>query len=207
MTKILASICIIAFSLTFVTCRKEIPFEQTNPADTLFPRSYLPIYPGSWWTYRWLADSTTFTDNASGYELASINYDHYNSEKYYVPVWRNRNYFGYGFSNENGSQVFTKEVEETLGASWLHESHPGDPRFSNWRVYRRVDSVGLSISVDSVQYNDVIKIIEWESSSGTTANWDAFQYYYAKDVGLIRMDCLTCSGNIGYYLIDYYISN
>lgn len=199
---------IIFVALFGQSCRKELPFEQHTPPDTLFPRPYLPIYPGSWWTYRNASDSTTFTEYAGGYVLDRMSYNEYNSQEYYVPLWRGRTYFGYGFYNEGGAGCFTKELDPFSGTgSWLYEPNPGDPRFSYWNVWRKTDSTGLTLTIDSVIYTDVIKVVEYEISSGSTAQWDVFDYYYAKDVGLIRVDKVTIGLEPKYYLIDHFINH
>lgn len=194
--------------LAQVSCKKDLPFEQASPADTIFPRSYLPIYPGSWWTYKRVSDSSTFTDQATGYVLDRISYNQFSSAEYYVPQWRGHSYFGYGFYNQGGADYFTKELEEDTGrGSWLYEPHPGDPRYSYWNVMRKVDSAGLTMTIDSVVYTDVIKVIQYDVPSGTTSAYSSYIFYYAKDVGLIRKDITTFGLVTEYYLIDHFINN
>lgn len=200
------AIIITAFGLTSSSCRKETPYVADPSPDTLFPKPYLPIYPGSWWTYVYPYDNATFTDNAEGYVLDELHYGQYHSQKYYVPKWRGCSFFGYTFLNASASQIATSELMEEQWVQWVYVPNSGgDPRYNSYTIYREVDSIGITHAVNSVIYTDVIKVHERYDPSGTNPIAYHYYYYYAKDVGLIeKKDAI---GNTVYYLLAYHINN
>jgi hypothetical protein len=198
------------FALGLTSCRKEIPFDSNANADTLFPKPYLPLYPGSYWTY--ISSSDTFTESVGAYTIGSILDDFNHSQDYYVPTWKGRQYFGYGY--QRTSTAFTKELEEQDVGSWLVESYSnGDCTHGGcYNVTRWVDSTAMTVAVDTFIFSDVVRI--WERKLGV--NFGPYEnrfYYYAKDVGLVKCELITGGSypnwtvSTVYYVTDYFIND
>lgn len=197
-------IVVVAALLQFSSCRKELDFEQSEPFDTIFPKSYLPVYPGSWWTYYDSTSNSSFTDVAGAYELKSFNYDNHHSRQYYVPSWRNRFYFGYGF--QQNATFFTKELEETVASGWLYLPNTSTDCIHTpcTSISRKVEAVGLTVIIDTITYSNVIRVREDVHQSGYWYG-GIYYYYYAKDVGLIKKE--FSDHRVDYQLMAYDINH
>ncbi len=91
------------FAITFlsvmvISCKKEevINGSITQQYDTIFPQSYYPVNPGSWWNYQ-INDTGTVTSSVStGYQLHSyLNGNSQNSTSVYLPFLDGRPIYGY----------------------------------------------------------------------------------------------------------------
>lgn len=170
------------------SCKKNLPFDEDTPVDTLFPKAYYPIYPGSWWRYQRLSNATFYTETAGAYTEASISYNNYHSKPYIVPTMNGKPYFGYGVHRTFSSYhqpyiVFTHILSETQGELWDFQFDYIDPRVNGGTgIQRRTDSVGLTKNMDAGVFTDVIKILEFNGRPPYQRNY----YYFAKDVGLIE---------------------
>lgn len=171
------------------SCRKDLPYDESTAADTIYPKPYLPIYPGSYWEYRNVSDSSLFMDYAGNYVLAEASNGGYHSGNHYGPSWRNHTYLGYCFTSygENDSKRFIPELEEQAGNEWMYEGG-GYSGFNigGYYIWRYTDSTGLVKTVGDTTYTNVIKVVEEEHSSGYVSAYDAWYYYFARDVGLIE---------------------
>lgn len=195
-------------------CRKEMPYENTGQADTIFPKPYLPIYPNSFWQYRNTFDSTLFTDYAGAYQLTSGNEGNSHSKEYYGPTWHGHTYLGYNYttgSTYNNSQHFIAELKEDVSDEWMTiygSTDRYDHIGTTWEK-RMTDSTGLTKTVGDSTYTNVIKVVERQYSSLYMHSFGAWYYYYAKDVGLIEkgtIDRVTLQNTgVIYYLEHYHI--
>ena len=193
----------VLISVLFVAgCQKnEIPDPQN--ADTLFPKPYLPLYPGSWWEYRNVNDSSTFTKTAGPYVLAYAHYGNYTSKYFYTTTWDNDTLFGYG-ANLGYPGMFSVLLKEEISEKWQYGiDYGGYPSHGGASsINREVDSVGLTKIIGTDTFQNVIRVDEWSLGGGYYAGFYCY-YYFAKDVGLIEKG----RGSTKYYQIENYFIN
>jgi len=204
------------------SCKKEKPRSTTNPGapatpkppptDTIFPGSYLPAYPGSWWVMH---------EESGGAEIDTIrtmdtwqivdNYNYYA----YVPVYDHMALYEYYSVPWNGSSTswstFPFLIDSvSVGYTWTR----------SYLVYSEPMAVTL---VDSMQ---IIKMNDTLLSNGTVytdvIGVKFIQYvngyilhelnvkYYAKNIGLVRKEIIyhPAPGEAeGTWVLDNYFIN
>jgi hypothetical protein len=214
---------LVACKKKYIEVNETIPCTPTlNPvpsADTILPSDYMPAYPGSHWTlvYNYQNGSDTKTVNANGWIQATSYFPtslegcgYFNTKTSYIPsisggsplVWGNQ--ILYTFQSPNtptkplGITVFsTENIDTTLYLD-----------YQNWGTKKRkIKTYSLaSITVNNTTYQDVkmLSIIDW--NYGKYGDYIVYgcTYYYAKDVGLVRI--YNDFYQTTYNLTDYYIA-
>lgn len=155
--------------------------------DTLFPKPYLPVYPGSWWKYL-SEDADTLISSASDTYLT--DYYEYSaaavlSDSFYVPFLDNIPVWGYeahtGAVSHAGSYPFTIVLYDTIvGFNWQIAYWAGN---ENRRVILTRDTSVLLRT--GLAFDSVIIVKEYQSLPVYVPEW-WYKRYYAKNTGLIR---------------------
>ena len=205
----------IIFSLVFLlSCRKEhkdTPIVVTGPTyDTIFPGSYFPAYPHSYWIYR-SSEGTTVTYKTDSLYSLHTNYDRYqnpsDSSLYYAPVYNGRVVKGYLLSlatSDYHSSRWEVLIDNNLYVGKEFGSYYSWPANYN---YRKVLSIDTAVTVSSHVYDSVIILMEYSNPPGTWYRYS--KIYYAKHVGVIkRLDWhSTDSSFYEENLVDYRIGS
>ncbi len=180
----------------FYPCQKDQQ-DFSSPYDTIFPEPYLPVYPGSFWIYNGGAIeykvSDTYVLNSFVY---SVNGTLYGSKPCYVPIWKGLPVYkystptGYRSIEANGADKATTGfmndlLSFTVGDSALDSASLGN-HYWYWRAFHYIAAVNISIVSGGNMYDSVIVV---EKHMDFMFPWRKTNtYYYAKNVGLIRVD-------------------
>src|SRR4030095_5992968 len=98
-------LCFLAMIFFFSSCKKE---EDDHSYPTIYPLPYLPVYPGSDWTYLDDDGDTIIYKTESNYILHSYSSAKLygaETEPVYVPVWRGMPIYGYSTPAESQNNV------------------------------------------------------------------------------------------------------
>jgi hypothetical protein len=183
MTKYLLLILLFSFS-----CTKD---KIKPPPQTIYPLSYLPVYPGSSWKYINENNDTVVYSTETDYKLHSYKSNGSQTDPAYVPIWNGKPVYGYSTPQQITSPAFSDEyrrgltlvkyVSATEGENWTvyHEQYG-----SHWRVVIKIDT---SITIGSLHFDHVI-VVNDSSAAYAGPTFLIQTSYYARDVGLIRED-------------------
>lgn len=165
--------------------------------EHLYPLSYLPAYPGSYWKYIDSFGDTTESTVEGDYILDSIPGDipsyydvPHEGESYYVPVyddqflsksplWEYMLHFNY--STALGPAPFHKLVDEVtpVGGSWCYTCS----QYSG--LYPEVVARDTTVIVNGISYYPTIVIDFMGVASSYTQLWK--RYYFTKDIGIVMV--------------------
>lgn len=193
--------------IILASCKKESdsgPGPVPQGYDTIFPLSYFPVYPGSYWVY---VDSMLDTATIRTDSLYRLDH-YYTSDTFYVPIYEGTPIWGYeahtGPISHSGSYPLTRILSDTLpvGSSWVIHHWMGTG------ISRKIVARDTGIIVFGNKYEPTIIIEEYYSEGPPTYIWIA-RRYYTKDIGLIREDIYNSqdSATNTKLLIEYYIDN
>ncbi len=200
--------------ITINACKKDADVivtptpTPTHHFDTLFPLSYFPAYPASFWRYINSANDTVICKTDSSYKLDSYVYWGNPSDTFYVPYYNNVPIWGY--QSHSGSQY------NHFGPMWtlLSEGAVG----TNWQLYfdngngsaRMVVAKDSSVYVNGVYYYPtiVIKQYPYPPLMGGPNHWNGMTYY-TKDIGMVKQDTWNPSDSTitTLMLYDYHINH
>lgn len=190
--------------LFFVGCNND------DEAVYVVPKDYLPAYPQSFWDYsngqRVLVDKSY---QPHSYQEA-INSPAYTATKY-VPVINGHYLYEYSLYQNSTTYPLKPLLSESAGTSWIVNE------INNEKVYRAVISDTDAITISLLQesgskdtlFTDVLTVVEYLESNGAEV-WNTREYY-AKGVGLIRVD-MSDPSSAGVFviqkeLVNYFINN
>ena len=183
---------IVAVMSLFYGCDKYENDVYDGPYDTIFPGPYLPVYPGSYWTYNSGAVEYRTSDD---FLLHSFLYDEGNltfeSKPCFVPFWRGQPVYRYaspvGWSSDGYSfdYFMINILSEQTGDRWIDSAVGG--RHGSFQFYDSVVAVNVNAISGANNYDSVI-VVEHYSRYSQSITQKEGTYYYAKNVGLIRVD-------------------
>lgn len=175
------------------------------------PGKYLPIYPGSYWTYiNQLGDTVTSRVDSLYIRDSTDCNGGYCSRRGLVPVWGGSRMWKYGSSKTDlyGKRLLYDQLREaSVGTEWLATTVT---HYDTSLPYRKVTAVDTSLTVRGVQFDSVIVIHEYYTGF-LSGYWKA-DYYYAKKIGLIMSNYKVYDWNTNTYetgsreLISYSIN-
>ena len=193
--------------LFIVSCKKE----KQEAIQTIYPLPYLPVYPGSKWTYLNQNGDTLIQSTAPEYQLHQYQISYgYKTDNVYVPFWNGKPIYGY--STPDNDSPYGSPGETQIG--YLSEKKGeqfyvyGSNMGSSWRVVENIDT---NITVNSINYNNVIEVRKYyfpQWGAGAHNTHLSGISYYAKNIGLIKEDYYlydTLSGHID--MISYFINH
>lgn len=216
--RLLTAFSLLLLLTAFASCKRDKldDLMKNEKADTIFPKPYLPVYPGSWWKY---ADQNgdTVTHTAGAYERAHLSYggnftgNYFTGDKY-VPTWNGIHYFGYvrgeaaaGYPDYHAS---VEELRETTNTSWIYGGHCTDERYDCYTINRVTMQNDTSLILGTDTFLHVLHVREFAIASGTSPGAYVNDFYYAKDVGLIAKDVVGTSGTTRTLsLLSYHINH
>ena len=176
--KRLLFLSIVVFSFS---CQKE------EVPSVIYPKSYFPAYPGSYWVY---TDGETRTVEPDyclhSFQQGIVGPDF--SEEAYVPKMGQQYVYQYGITQNSVTYPLKQLLSEKLNDSWVIKD------WNNDKIKRKVVAINDTINIDQYPYTSdsvtfytpVIVVIEFSSLEGE-AHWRSKEYY-AKNIGLIRRD-------------------
>jgi hypothetical protein len=211
-------------TVTIFSCKddNDVPLVAETKAievfDTIYPGSYFPAYPGSYWVY-----DTNDTLKVSSEYKRVITYSGgvipSHDTAYMTELILN------GIFNKEDSTAYVRGYEISKSSFELGNygskfkrilSEISESKFSMY--YDRIDGPingfvsksDTSINVKSVQYSNVLEIIIFrERLSLAPEECGEIREYYAKGVGLIRRDERDYPSSLEYVttleLVDYVI--
>lgn len=161
--------------------------------DTIYPLEYFPVYPGSYWKFAGSNGDTITHSTDPEYKLHS--YGTYssseNSPEVYVPFYNDTPIYGYyehvgrsGYSNQGLKMILSETV--SVGTSWRVYQNQGTG------VSRRIIARDTTITTSMGTFYPVI-VVDTFISPGPSF-YLGTKNYYAKDVGIIRMDVVSDEG-------------
>lgn len=201
-------------AITLFACKEEPinPALPTSTFDTIFPKSYLPVYPNSWWKYEINGNTTITTTVSNKYQLHSYRISENNSwttqaysDTVYVPFFESKPIYGYEkieWIKPPFGDYYTKWpiLSETVGFKFDRD----------WED-KRYDDFAEKVEVKQKIFNghDSILILEGHWVYGPNIN-NKRQQEYIKGVGLSKdllIDTVNSDTIYKKVLIDYFISN
>jgi hypothetical protein len=188
--------------------------------DTVKPGAYLPVYPGSYWKYVNENNDTVVKRASAAWQQHSFAYSKdgitYQSGAAYVPYWMGKPVYRYSTLLETRdcdgpTGVFEPVplLTETAGEKWFyqHRFPCGDQHISQPVYKREVVAKDTSVQVNSVTYSNVIQVMDYWLFGANVQPSNVRYYYYARDIGLVRMDSITSSGPVTKLgLVNYFIN-
>jgi hypothetical protein len=187
----------------FFSCKKDKAPPVTIPKtiDTLYPLSYLPVYPGSYWKYVDSNGDSTIDITNPTYELDYYITGWEASDTFYVPKYNGINIWGYKEHLDLGPSYaipmrIVLDETLTIGADWMYVGWGGSYR------YRKITAIDTSITIFGNTYYPTI-IVEEYSPQGLPS-WIS-RRYYTKNIGLIKEET-ELPANVK-LIYDYHINN
>jgi len=161
--------------------------EKDNPLSIVYPKEYLPAYPGSWWLYSNGEQVTVQPEYVAHSYQASVNSPKYTDEKM-VPCINGNYLYEYSITQYSTTYPLKTLLQEKPGAAWKVSEVNGEIIYR--QTIAKLDSIRIytpsfGIQTDSL-YKDVLVVVEY-SDTLTAKKWN-LKEYYAKNVGLIRVD-------------------
>lgn len=207
LTFIISFLLLAVFSVN-VSCKKkdktphstggcDTTFVHNYINDTIFPSEYLMTYPGSEWNYdngttvtcdAW--ENVAFAAPTTNDDCVTVTKDHHflphcSSEPIYLSA--NMEVF---IDNPDRTE-YLQIIDTTVGVFWEDSYVEYYGQTPYWSVSRSMEVIEKleSMEVLSVTYQDVIhvrkKIIKY-AIGGIGSHPYAYDYYFAKNIGLIK---------------------
>lgn len=161
--------------------------EKDKEPEYVYPKSYLPAYPGSYWDYtngeRVLSENNYVLHQ---YE-EGVNSTKKTDEKY-VPIYNGQYLYEYSITQSSTVYPLKKLLEESTGKSW--EVNKINNEAVLRQVVNKIDTMIIKFPpfknpIDSA-IKDILVVVEYLDSLGAE-RWNTKEYY-AKNIGLIRVD-------------------
>lgn len=172
---------LLMFGVAFVGCEPE-----ADP-EFIYPKEYLPAYPGSYWDYtngERILTSASYVSHSYEASISSIE----NTGSVYVPMYNNEYLYEYTITQNSTEYPTMKLLEEKIGNPWTIRTINGEA------VKRQMVAAPDSLIIpfppytnpsDSV-FKDILVVVEFIDSLGVE-RWN-LKEYYAKNVGLVRVE-------------------
>ncbi len=220
----------IAFISVLFSCKKEesasqntVPIPDTTSTDslsqmqldTIFPGSYLPAWPGSWWQYvdsnnvnSTINTSATFVKDCYHFIFAPNGTGL--TDTVYVPLYNNIPLYEYSertgyISNSSTNSLHPLLFENmAVGYSWINHY------WAATRTERMIISVDTTMVVNGVSYYPVIGVKEYYTLGPPPPPPTSQIRYYAKNVGMIleeNYDILNGNLESKRWLVNYNINH
>ena len=183
------------------------------------PGAYLPVYPGSHWTYQRTSYSLTDTlidtireESPPEYILHYLlNSQGTDSTANYVPYWKGVPLYKYSFPaashDHPSSGTAGHKLVDHLSETVPYTSNHFHNQYASSFIY--VAAKGISLTVGPVTYPDVIKVDHYYEYM-TYGECITLSRFYARNVGLvkeIRFPLYSTDTAAVINLIDYHINN
>ncbi len=175
--------------------------------DTIYPKSYFPVYPGSYWKYE-TSDNKIVTDTTSSdYKLHYYFCpDVFDSDTCYVPFFNGKPIYGYNkiVADEyplpfcaRQWRFFSEKIGDYFMDDWCDQRY--DYTCSYWKVLAKYPNYNANNTV----YDSVFVL---KSSGGFPIDDSYVLKFYAKDIGLIQKLWIGQDTTVLLNLIEYVIN-
>jgi hypothetical protein len=178
--------------------------------DTIYPLSYLPAYPGSYWQYVDDSGNTSMilTDSIYKLDYYMIGGAAYVSDSFYVPVYNNFPLWRYeehsGPISNAGSYPLKRLLSDSLpmGSEW------GWLYWSGSALSRKIIAIDTTLVINGISYYPTIGIEQFYSLGPPFYIWQKREYY-AKDIGLVKVEEYNSldSTIFSKVLVNYFINH
>jgi hypothetical protein len=202
---------LVLFLVLFSCRKKDKEIETVIKTDTIKPLSYLPVYPGSYWTYSngdTYTTSTSYLKDAYQYQGSSQTSDpvyvpFYNG----VPVWGYRMHTAMVKNGLGSYDPFVTVISETLpvGALWTvaQEYHTAT------RAHIIAKDTIITISGKDYYPTIVLYYDVTSDRGGAPVTLPTMRRYYTRDIGLVKEESLyygNSSVMSEFHITDYFIN-
>lgn len=196
--------------MVIVGCKKEEAAQEEEivtetTIETIYPESYFPAYPGSFWEYEDSNGDTTRVETSPTYVLSYSQ----NGPNYYAPHYDGmvvRKYLISTSATDYHSSKWKRILPDELyvGNVFLQKYvHPSTDYSGT------ILAIDTSISINGIQYDSVIVVKESNGPNGNGTYHPLANMYYAKHIGVIRTEVYNGSGTITNTIdvIDYFVND
>ena len=160
--------------------------------DTVFPQSYLPAFPGSYWKYTDMNGQVSSIGTGPDYikDAYSESMSGFVSDTCYVPVYVGIPLWGYNLNagpiSHAGSITISALLSEStpIGHPWQIVGHAGNA------ISRKVIARDTSISFSGQTYYPTI-VVEEFYSQGPPQPWRINRRFYTQNIGMVREETYT----------------
>jgi hypothetical protein len=190
-----------------VRCGKSDDRCTDWPTNTVFePQEYLPIHPGSWWTYSAEDGSQVVKAVSADYVRHSFVMGACTTRAAKVPFWDGHPMYGYRYPaseriGEPSVQLVSLVKDEPRGTYWILDHWAGTMSF------RRIIARDTTILANGIAYDNVISVAQGTGGSPFPGQSALHEYrHYAKGIGLVRVDRVSLTDTVpALALQSYYI--
>lgn len=167
--------------LSFASCKKNTEIEY------VYPKAYLPAYPGSYWDYTNGERVLTSKEYVEHQYEESIN-SNQKTPKKYVPQYMGQYLYEYDVTQNSTTYPLKKLLDEEVGKSWEVN------KINNQKIFRKIIEKKAEMRIPFPPFNkpidslikDILVVVEYIDTLGEE-RWNSREYY-AKNIGLIRID-------------------
>lgn len=160
------------------------------------PQEYLPIYPGSTWTYRDEDGAQVIKRVSSTYVPHSFIKGNCRTHTAWVPLWDGL--YMYGYQYPAGESIGEPSVnlvpllkEEPRGTYWILDHWAGTMDF------RRIIARDTTIISNGIAYSPVISVARGTGASPFPDQSALHEYrHYARGIGLVRVDRVSLTDTV-----------
>ena len=150
------------------------------------PMEYLPVYPGSSWTYVDTSGTLVVKSVSTAYRPHSFENGTCRTHLAFVPYWDDMYMYGYRYpagtsSGEKTNRLVYLLKDAPAGTWWELDHWAGTVLFS------RILSRDTTILANGLPYSNVIMVGDASGVGPSQCSYHEFRYY-AKDIGLVRVD-------------------
>jgi hypothetical protein len=180
------------FVILLISCDNPPNSSEPPVYDTLFPLSYFPAYPGSYWKYVDINGDTTVSSTDSVYHLDSYQvYPDLPVNYAIVPVYDGKPVWGYSLHSESpSSSLFHEKLRPVLKTGPINTYWDiyHDHLFSTRRMLVATDT---TVVIGSTSYYPTLVVMEYWLDESFFFQDTLYKRYYALDVGLIKEEIYT----------------
>lgn len=179
---------------------------------TVFPLSYFPAYPGSYWKYENILNGEITTKKTEPTYLKDLNRTSHASkaDTFYVPYYQKEPTWGYSLHstviNTYGDYPYFRILSDTLsvGAQWTVYHWGGV------HIMRKIKAKDATIVIKGKSYYPTIVMQDY-NYEGPPKGLRQSESYYTKDIGLIMYKTFGGYPSDTMYtttivLVDYFIN-
>lgn len=157
----------------------------TSNFDTVFPLSYLPVYPGSYWKYRDSQNNIIIDSTRSTYQMHINGIFPWDKDTTIVPYFKNIAHYGYQIHFSSGSTSSAPYLvylvqEAPVGTYWSASNRWGTT------YGRKIIAVDSIVPIGNSSYYPTIVVEETVGSSGGGGSIRTARRYFTKDIGIVK---------------------
>ncbi len=192
---------LILIAVIFVSCKKENDNNNitsiSSVYDTIYPLSYFPAFPGSYWIYS-NDDTLKIEDN---YELYYYDKSYFDQapdyDTVYLPKFKINSIFNSSSPDEKYIHVYKYEIENfsyrllfrSIMSETLGNRFPVAENFGGHSPYAITTTVDTSMQIENNYYPKVLIVSYYTEPTDTNSHVFPYRHdYFAKNIGLIMRD-------------------